>query len=158
MKYDVELIPQSTAQSCWAASIAMVRGWRDRACFDPAQIAANPGGPSYMPAFAQGLDPNDRAILEANGFAFDAPQCYSLQAVQQLIDAHGPLWVAGAAPSPHVRVVTGYDGDMLLINDPWPVDRGTRQRVRFSDFFGQMETLGARERNEPSPIYVAWAQ
>lgn len=87
----------------------MILGWKHQASFDPQLIAANPGGLNYMPQFTKGLDPNDRYILERNGFAIEAPPCYLLQAVQALIDAHGPLWVASAAPAPHIRVVTGYD-------------------------------------------------
>ena len=34
---------QRTDMSCWAASAAMVVGWRDRICLDPAAIAAGTG-------------------------------------------------------------------------------------------------------------------
>lgn len=162
MRHDVTLIPQSTSMGCWAASIAMILGWQRQASFDPANIAANPGGPSYVPQLANGLDPNDRLILERNGFAIESPQCYTLQAVQSMIDEHGPLWVASYAPlpphgnGPHIRVVTGYKGGRLYINDPWPVNRGARYTRSFSSFFGQMEALGARELREPSPVYVAY--
>jgi len=156
MKYDVPLIPQTTSMSCWAASIAMILGWKHQASFDPQLIAANPGGLNYMPQFTQGLDPNDRYILGRNGFAVEAPQCYMPQAVHALIDAHGPLWVASAAPAPHIRVVTGYEGERLFINDPAPVNSGSRYERSFATFFGAMETLGAQEMRQRSPIYVAY--
>lgn len=156
MKYDVPLIPQTTSMSCWAASIAMILGWKHQASFDPQLIAANPGGLSYMPEFTKGLDPNDRYILERNGFAIEAPQCYMLRAVQALIDAHGPLWVASAAPAPHIRVVTGYEGERLFINDPAPVNSGSRYERSFASFFGAMETLGAQEMKQKAPVYVAY--
>lgn len=156
MKYDVHLVPQSTSMSCWAASIAMILGWKDQACFDPQLIAANNGGLNYMPSFVRGLDPNDRHILERNGFLLDAPQCYMLTSVQALIDSHGPLWVASAAPAPHIRVVTGYDGQNLYINDPGPVNSGSRYVASFRSFFGQMETLGAQELKQKAPVYVAY--
>jgi Papain-like cysteine protease AvrRpt2 len=156
MKYDVPLIPQTTAMSCWAASIAMILGWKNQASYDPQLIAANNGGLSYLPAFDKGLDPNDRYILERNGFELDAPQCYTLNSVQQKVDRHGPLWVASAAPAPHIRVVAGYNGQTLLINDPAPVNQGSQYTSSFTDFFGKMETLGFQELKQRAPVYVAW--
>jgi hypothetical protein len=156
VKYDVPLIPQTASMSCWAASIAMILGWRNEASFDPQLIAANHGGPSYLPAFKNGLDPNDRYILERNGFEMDEPQCYTLKSVQARLDEHGPLWVASAAPAPHIRVITGHDGSRLLINDPAPVNKGSRYSSSFVKFFGMMETLGSRELKQPTPVYVAW--
>lgn len=156
MKYDVPLIPQGTNMGCWAASIAMILSWQNDASFDPGMIAANPGGTNYVPSLSSGLDPNDKYILERNGFTLESPQCYMLSAVQSLIESYGPLWVACAVPSPHIRVVTGYDGGVLYINDPWPVNQGRRYARTFESFFGQMEDLGASELNEPSPVYVAY--
>jgi len=156
MKYDVPLIPQGTSMGCWAASIAMILSWKNQASFSPAMIAFNPGGMNYTPSLASGLDPNDRYILERNGFALEPPQCYMLSAVQNLIDDHGPLWVASAVPSPHIRVVTGYQGGALYINDPWPVNQGRRYTRSFETFFGEMESLGADELGEPAPVYVAY--
>jgi hypothetical protein len=160
MIYDVILIPQSTNMSCWAASIAMILSWKNQASFDPQMIASNPGGTNYMPQFANngpGLDPNDKYILERNGFKLEAPQCYTLEAVQGLLAQHGPLWVASQVPAgPHIRVVTGSTGDRLHINDPSPVNQGAKYTRGFNDFFGQMETLGGQELNEPSPVYVAY--
>ena len=92
MTYDVPLIPQSTSMSCWAASMAMVMSWYNQASFDPERIAQNPGGPSYMPSFRNGLDPNDRYILERNGFTLDYPQCYTFEAVKAMLRSFGPIW------------------------------------------------------------------
>jgi hypothetical protein len=163
MKYDVPLIPQSTGMGCWAASIAMILSWRNQASFDPTWIAANPGGINYVPSLTSGLDPNDRYILERNGFETDAPQCYTTDAILDLLTDRGPLWIASYAPlppantrEPHIRVVTGMEGGRLAINDPWPVNRGARYVRSFSAFFGQMETLGAREMSEHNPVYVAY--
>ncbi|HEV8591338.1 MAG TPA: papain-like cysteine protease family protein [Pyrinomonadaceae bacterium] len=156
MRHDVPLIPQSTNMGCWAASIAMILGWQNSASFDPSMIAANPGGLDYTPSLSSGLDPNDRYILEQNGFDLEAPQCYMLSRVQQLVDSNGPLWIASAAPAPHIRLVTGYNGNVLYINDPAPVNRGSQYTSGFENFFGQMETLGSQEMNQKAPVYVAY--
>jgi hypothetical protein len=141
----------------------MILSWKNSASFDPSLIAANPGGRSYVPSLSKGLDPNDRYILERNGFEMDYPQCYTPGAVESLLNACGPLWLASLAPlsgtgksAPHIRVVTGIEGGQVYVNDPWPVDRGARYNLSFDLVFGQMETLGTQEREEPNPIYVAF--
>ena len=156
MKYNVPLIAQTTNMSCWAASMAMILGWRNRQSVSQRAIASNFGGPSYMPQLTSGLNPNDRYILERNGFTLDAPMCYSPSLIESMLDSYGPLWVASAVPSAHIRVVTGLDNGVLYINDPWPVSRGAKYTRSFSQFFGAMETLGAVEVGQPSPIYVAY--
>lgn len=159
MKYDVPLIPQSTNMSCWAASMAMILSWGNNASFDPQMIARNPGGTSYMPQFAHngpGLDPNDRYILERNGFQLEAPQCYTLEAVKGLLIRHGPLWFASLAPAPHIRVIYGCTGSQMHVRDPSPVDHGSTYTVQFESLFGAMEALGASETNQPNPVYIAF--
>ena len=50
---------------------------------------------------------------------------YTVEGFYGLLDRYGPLWVAAAVPGPHIRVVTGIEGDgtpdgtTLYINDPW---------------------------------------
>ena len=163
MRYDVPLIAQGTGMGCWAASIAMILGWKNQASFDPSRIAANPGGVNYVPSLTNGLNPNDRYILQRNGFAVEEPVCYTPPAITALLESYGPLWLAGmvslsgvANPVPHIRVVTGFEGGHVYLNDPWPVGRGSQYTSTFQQVFvGQMETLGASELNEPAPIYLA---
>lgn len=158
MKYDVPLIPQMTNMSCWAASIAMILGWKKKMSIPDEIIARNPGGRSYMTSYAKGLDPNDTRILRANGFQVEPPQCYTVQAINTLMTTKGPLWVATWAPGPHIRVVTGLQGNILYINDPAPVGKGSTYTRSFHQFFGAMENLGARELKQASPVYVAYLQ
>ena len=156
MNYDVPLIPQTSTMSCWAASIAMIVGWKRRMSIPDEIIARNPGGINYMTSYLKGLDPNDKYILELHGFHIEPPQCYTRAAISSLLRNHGPLWVATWAPGPHIRVITGMVGDFLLINDPFPVGAGSKYTRRFKRFFGAMEALGARELQERSPVYVAY--
>jgi len=142
--------------SCWAASIAMILGWKHHMSYADTTIAANSGGLNYMPNMKGGLDPNDHYMLRRNGFLMDAPMCYTRDLVAELLNDHGPLWVATAVPSPHIRVVTGIDGSLLSVNDPWPVNSGARYSRSVAQFFGRMEHLGAQELTEPNPVYVAY--
>lgn len=159
MIYDVELVPQDTNMSCWAASMAMILSWRDQASYDPRRIAENPGGTNYMPQYAQngpGLDPNDRYILERNGFVLESPQCYMPAAIETMLLQFGPLWFASLVPAgPHIRVIRGMTGDQVYVNDPAPVGQGSQYLRSFNDLFGEMETLGAQELNQRSPVYIA---
>jgi len=156
MKFDVPVVPQTSRMSCWAASIAMILGWQQNVSIPDETIAKNPGGLNYMTSYTKGLDPNDKYILGANGFAVDPPQCYTPDAISALLFAHGPLWVATWAPGPHIRVVTGQLGPLVFINDPAPVAQGSQYVRFFSQFFGAMENLGARELREKAPVYVAY--
>ena len=126
---DVDLMNQRTNMSCWAASAAMVVGWRDRVCIDPAAIAAGTGD---WAAYANGLQPADIPTL-ANvwGLTAEAPQCYTIDGLRDLLQAKGPLWVAAAVPTLHAIVVTGMYSDgtayntFVRIQDPWDRNPGT---------------------------------
>jgi hypothetical protein len=48
MQYNVPIVAQTSSMSCWAASIAMILGWKRRMSIPDTVIAANPGGPGYM--------------------------------------------------------------------------------------------------------------
>ena len=163
MQYDVSLTAQRTGMGCWAASIAMILGWKSQASFDPHLIAANSGGLNYTPSLTTGLNPNDRYILQRNGFTVEEPMCYTTGAIDDLLVNHGPLWLAALVQlpgtsglSPHIRVITGMKSGRVFINDPWPVNVGARYSASFATIFvNQMESLGASEMREPAPIYLA---
>jgi hypothetical protein len=156
MIYDVNLIPQTSRMSCWAASIGMILGWRDRMTYDDSMIARNPGGLNYMTSYTHGLSPNDQYILRANGFTIEPGQSFaSPHPIMRLLNQYGPLWVATWAPGPHIRVVRGIRGDTVWINDPAPVGRGSQYTRHYRQFFGRMETLAHRELNQPNPVYIA---
>ncbi len=126
---DVQLINQPTGMSCWAASAAMVVGWRDKVSLDPAAIASGAG---EWAAFTNGLNPADIPTLAtAWSLAQEPPQCYTADGLRQLLQTYGPLWVGAAVPGLHAIVATGIygdgtpDGTYVRINDPWDRDPGT---------------------------------
>lgn len=155
MRYLVPLVSQTSSMSCWSASIAMILGWKNQASYSDRLLAANSGGVNYMPAFNNGLNPNDHYILERYGFQIAPSASYTRAGIHQMMKEHGPLWVATLAPAPHVRVVTGYQGGVFHINDPSPVNRGSVYTRSFRRFFGAMENLARTELSQPNPVYIA---
>ncbi len=161
MRYTVPLVPQKYRMSCWAASIAMICRWRrgaEAGLLDDDGVAdvAN-----YRAALATGLMPNDTHPLSVWEFKWDYPQSYSLDGIRSLLQVHGPLWFAadvqaGAGVAPHIRVITGVEGDDVLINDPGPVGRGSQYRSRYGAVANQNTDLGAAELNWNRPIYMAY--
>jgi hypothetical protein len=126
---DVPLINQLNSMSCWAASAAMIIGWRDRLSVDPAAIAAGTGD---WAAYTAGLQPADVPTLaSAWGLTMEPPQSYSIEGLQNLLQTKGPLWAGAAVPGLHAIVITGMYSDGSLentfvrINDPWDRDPGT---------------------------------
>lgn len=175
MRYQVPLFPQTQPMSCWAASIAMILGWRDNACYSDFIIAQNNGGTSYVPNMQNGLLPSDVYMLHRNGFEVESPQCYNPEGIYSLLAQYGPLWFAanvpltGNHPDPHIRVIAGManvhgNNTLVYINDPWekgmnafrPGNRGSKYSMPFSAMMGQNEDLGTVELSENAPIYVAY--
>src|SRR5262249_46647701 len=169
LQFDVQLIPQQTNMSCWAAGCAMLVGWRDQMSVDPSEIANATGA---WAAYANGLAPNDTSVFPIWGITPEAAQCYTVQGFYDLLNTYGPLWVASAEPGPHIRVVTGITGDgtpdgtTLSINDPWEAgmtafrlpNAGSRTTETYTQFVRKQESLGSREIKIPGAIYVAHLQ
>jgi N-acetyl-anhydromuramyl-L-alanine amidase AmpD len=120
---DVEPIAQPTDVSCWAASGAMVVGWRDRVSLTPETIAKIAGQTT-----ATGLDPAQVGQFARDlGLVSELPKCYTIDGFRDVLEQSGPLWVAADVPGLHAIVVTGMYGDgaadgsdtYLRITDPW---------------------------------------
>lgn len=162
VRYDVPLMPQLTNMSCWAAGTSMLVAWRDSVSINPSDIAAGTG---YWRQYANngpGLDAEDTTMFSYWGLTPEPPQSYTPQGMADLLSDYGPLWLASAVPSPHIRVVTGISGDGTIdgttvhINDPWPVGSGSQYGVTFRALSNAMSTLGSQElATEAAPFYVA---
>ncbi len=166
VRYNVELVPQQTGMSCWAAGFAMIVGWRDQICIDPSEI---PRATGHWAQYQNGLSPEDVSVMNVWGFVPEPPQSYMIEAFADLLRYYGPLWVASAEPGPHIRVVTGIKGDgtpdgtILYINDPWEqgmtsfraTNRGSQYTETFRQFEQKQATLATQERNIAAPIYIA---
>jgi hypothetical protein len=155
---DVELIPQPTDMTCWAAAAAMVIGWRDQVSLTPETVAS-----ICSRSTVAGLSPYDRVTFAKQiGLQTEPPASYSADGFYNLLASRGPLWVSkiagDGATSGHAVVVTGMysDGDQhyVRIADPW--DRvvgapgapggyatthatGSRYIMRYEDFQTEYE-------------------
>lgn len=153
---DVELIPQPSDFSCWAAAGAMLVGWRDRVSLTPETV-----GEICSRSTGAGLDPGDVSAFGTEmGLVAEPPVSYSVEGFRALLESSGPLWVAEALPgSLHAIIVTGLYSDgtdtFVRIADPW--DRvvgtpgepgayasshstGSRYIMRYEDFHAQYES------------------
>ncbi len=171
MHYNVPLIPQSASMSCWAASMAMILEFKNEASYDQSLLAENFGGPSYTRQLQSGISISDTYILRRYGFTLEAPVCYSAEGLYTLLFNNGPLWIAAAVPSGHVRVITSMDlisgansdNSRVYINDPWEVgmtvfrqnNRGSRYSLTFSQLMAQYEALAYATISAPTPLTVA---
>ncbi len=169
IRYQVQLIPQQTGVSCWAAGAAMVVGWRDRISLPPYHIAGDIGYWKQYYDKNGGLPPDDTKMFAAWGLVPESPQTYTLAGFKSLLEQYGPLWVAAAVPGPHIRVVTGISGDgspdgtTLYINDPWEPgmkafresNKGGQYTETYREFVAKQSELAASEMHVKAPIYVA---
>ncbi|MFD0861686.1 M12 family metallopeptidase [Sungkyunkwania multivorans] len=169
VNYSVQLVPQTTRMSCWAAAASMIVGWRERISIDPEDIARGING--WEPYYRNGgLPPDNTEMFSVWGLQYEYPQSYTVQGFIDLLEV-GPLWVATDLNNgAHVVVVAGAQGDgtpdgtMLTILDPWergmtsfrPSNSGSTYQQTYSEFVRRQERLATRELSEPSAFYVAY--
>ncbi|MBB4838187.1 hypothetical protein HNP52_001238 [Sphingomonas kyeonggiensis] len=164
----VDWIAQPTDNGCWATTLAMLIGWKDQQCYEPAGIAQRCGRD-----INQGLPWDQRAtVAAALGLGTLQPQCYTPEGFFSLIERHGPLYVGKMASSTnlsgHAVLVVGMyeDGGQYYVRvvDPWDRsvgtpgapgayasthDRGSRYILRYEDFAQEYEMAA-----DGTPAYV----
>lgn len=140
--------PQSTTMSCWAASAAMVVGWRDGRTVSDQEIA---DAVPVIDAYRKGLWPRDRQTLaDAWELVAEPPASYTIDAWRGMLERHGPIYIDMTANTAgqggHARVLVGMESDgapdgsdtVMFMHDPWPGTPG-RIRVSFNDFLALYE-------------------
>ena len=141
--HEVPLVYQTTGMSCWAAAAAMLVGWRDCIDMDVEEVARGAG---RWEAIRDGLEPADVEVLARTwGLVLEPPRRYSLQALRELLERYGPLWIGEASPGLHVVTLAGMygdgtpDGTFVRVADPWPIGRGERYTLSFRDLARHLE-------------------
>jgi N-acetylmuramoyl-L-alanine amidase len=145
--YEVPLVEQLTGMSCWAAAAAMLVGWRDCIAIEATQVARGTG---RWEAYREGLEPSDvGALAHAWGLQVEPIRTYTVAGLRDLLVRYGPLWVGEASAGLHVVVLAGMSGDgtpdgtFVRIADPWPVGRGDRYKLTFSEFARNLAAAAA---------------
>ena len=99
---------------CWAASAAMVWGWKHLQSTGMDGIA-KVAGSKYETLLTTdaGLSETEvRDFANAIGLQAEVPQSYTVLGFETLLKTHGPLWFGTKEEQVlHARVVTGIDGD-----------------------------------------------
>lgn len=144
---DVPYQPQSSNNSCWAASAAMVVGWRDRMSIPDSEIAAKVPA---LNAYRTGLWPRDRQKLaDVWNLVAEAAASYTVDAWKDMLQRYGPIYIdMTATPSGggHARVLVGIESDgnadgsgtTMYMYDPWPSSKG-RIKLSFAQFLALYE-------------------
>lgn len=133
---EIELIPQPTPISCWAAALAMVVGARDRESYSPETIASAAGMDTNTP---YGWSAIERAVtawdLHETGPASAMPSEWA-----RLLELWGPLWIVEVGAPYHAVVLAGMYGDgtpdstQVTVYNPWPPNQGAIEYKTFLDF------------------------
>lgn len=149
---DVPTFPQVAGLSCHAAACAAMVCWRDEVEADPTAASAGSG---YWERYADGRGAVHPDVFEAFGLATaSAGRPPAATALRDLIDLHGPLFVASSPPGEHAVVIAGITGDgsasgtMVDVVDPWAQgmttfatpNPGSRYAVPYSTL---LERIGA---------------
>lgn len=135
----MELIGQKTDQWCWAATAEMIMKYhgvnknqctqandsfgRQDCCNSPTPVAC--------------IQPSHSDFQRYN-FHQETIYCLYMQEIIDQIESNLPFafswqWNAGGG---HQMIIAGYSSDfkMVLVYDPWPVDRGEKRWISYSSY------------------------
>ncbi|HSC79581.1 MAG TPA: papain-like cysteine protease family protein, partial [Chitinolyticbacter sp.] len=139
--------PQSSDGSCWAASAAMVVGWRDNRRITDQEIA---GMVPVIDAYKNGLWPNERRQLaDAWNLVAEPPASYTIDQWHDMLAHYGPIYVDmtwDTQGGGHARVLVGMQSDgapdgsdtYMFLHDPWPQSAG-RIKLSYAQFLALYE-------------------
>ena len=154
----VDLVPQPTPMSCWAASYTMLRNWANNQSRTIETNLAALGGP-WLQIFRDdtGLSGARTAqFVTAAGLLAEPAASYTTEAWAGMLRDFGPLMLVtdeapGKSWAVHARVVYGIHGDgtadgtYLRVHDPAPIGVGRSFDEKVSDFLPKYEEMVAAE-------------
>jgi hypothetical protein len=173
--FDVELVPQPTKSSCWAASMAMLVGFRQQTSMDAERMAESVGYSLYS---SYGWDALE-AVKAQYGFRVvslpsNASLYFEPARWAEWLEAYGPLWLTTVGAPSHAIVIRGLQGDLsrsgttVEVLNPWdvnttfstdpvifdPPNRGMEYSVTFDDFANQFGSLGLDAYGDWRVLYL----
>jgi len=147
--FTVDLIPQCADQTCWYACLQMMVRYR-RLGGDPSI-----GGGVDLAATTAEVCQLNRGINLSVAGAVETIAGWAnarihrvrstLDGIERLLTAHGPLFYAGISTGGyrgisggHAVVITGIDGSEVLINDPAPTGVGLQASMDSTTLFATL--------------------
>lgn len=161
---DVKPFAQTKDMSCWLAAAVTMLQWKNGIPLSELNVAKMAGS-NYVIAFQQdtGLNGDEfREFASALGLAVEEPQNFSPAGYNDLLAAHGPLWVAsrldkGSSNSRrHIRVLRGtsgdgsFDGTTAFVLDP---DGGRDYQESITLFAKELEEIAREEIGDGNDLY-----
>lgn len=142
----VAYVQQSTTMNCWAASTAMLVGYRDGQCLADTTIVDqmsqyDPSG-NYHDGATQ---PELGHVAQLFQLSQVYPVCQDAHGWEQWLNDHGPLLIQVPGNAYHSIVVTGVKPDegQIHVLDPWNGDGW----ISFDDLNTRYEMAGAGWEN-----------
>lgn len=130
------LIPQPTAVSCWAASLAMLVSVRELASTTPQDIAAEAGMDVDT---GYGWGEIQHAVAAWN-LVEEGPRSAMPDEWARLLDEWGAIWVVETGAPYHAVVLAGVHGNgqpdetYVTVHNPWPPGVGAVEVKTFLEF------------------------
>ena len=131
LKIDGDGYGQSTAESCWYASYAILFDWKGTPR-SSIRERIEKAGLDYADYYRNGLPQEDfsktRGALGLVGWrgSYIKEIASDFQALYVLLKGYGPIWCAFSKPSAHIVVIVGVDsiaGNIHILN-PWNNSNG----------------------------------
>lgn len=178
-QFDIQLIPQATEVSCWAASSAMIISSVKDTLYsdmDVVNILNSTNELTQTYALNKKISPDDKNMFQVLGLQTYEHKDFTYETIHSLLATHGPLWAVTDEDLydidiviPHVRVIAGVTKDslsdeaLLTIYDPWDRcsstflenNKGSIYTETYAEFYSKMKHLMERE-NSDDAVYLAY--
>jgi len=144
----VAYVAQTTTMNCWAASTAMLVGYREGACIPDTAIVDQMSQADPSANYHDGAtQPELRHVAQQYGFTQVYPVCQDAHGWQEWLDQHGPLLIQVPGNAYHSIVIVGVNPDdsppQIHVMDPWNGDAW----ISFDDLNQRYELAGAGWEN-----------
>lgn len=136
IEHSVDLIPQPTRVSCWAAALTMVIDFRDKMSY-PVNHVTSTAGMNLTTGYGWSQIQN---AVSTWGLQELAPMSAYPDWWADYLAAHGPLWIVEVGAPYHAVVLGGMHGDgtpgatEMHVYNPWPPNSGAVEYKTFEDF------------------------
>ena len=149
--HNVQLIPQHTPSTCWSAALAMLLGVQ--ASMLPGIARMDKQGGLFNDSELSKPE-NTKKFADSYGLTLLHAQSWMPDGLANMLRTHGPLmmnllwnapkYMAGKGSPGHMLIIAGIRGDgspegtTLRIQDPLPMNRGSKYSLTYGPFMRKM--------------------